>query len=261
MTTPRRLVFGEVADSYDRHRPTYPDALIDDLAVLPAAAGRALEAGAGTGKATRLLAARGVPIVAVEPSPGMARIVRERCAQWPGVSVVQSDFETFDPAGERFGLVYSAQAWHWIDPARRAALARAALAPGGRLAAFWNRPAWGDSSVRRALSDVYRRVAPAMDRAGSMHPDNHDPIREPWDAWEREIGAAAGLANAEQRHHRWELTYDGEGYAGMLSTLSEVRLLDGAVRERLLEGVARAIDAEGRLAMPMVTVVLLARAV
>jgi hypothetical protein len=29
----RRLVFGEVAELYDRHRPTYPPALIDDLSI------------------------------------------------------------------------------------------------------------------------------------------------------------------------------------------------------------------------------------
>lgn len=27
----RRLVFGEVAELYDRHRPSYPDRLIGDL--------------------------------------------------------------------------------------------------------------------------------------------------------------------------------------------------------------------------------------
>jgi len=30
----RRLVFGEVAELYDRHRPSYPERLIDDLVAI-----------------------------------------------------------------------------------------------------------------------------------------------------------------------------------------------------------------------------------
>jgi hypothetical protein len=51
------LVFGSVADSYERFRLGYPDELL--AAVLRYAGrpiGSALEVGAGTGKATRLFA-------------------------------------------------------------------------------------------------------------------------------------------------------------------------------------------------------------
>ncbi len=51
----RRLAFGDVAELYDRARPSYPAALVDD--VLEFACARAgdlaLEVGAGTGKARR----------------------------------------------------------------------------------------------------------------------------------------------------------------------------------------------------------------
>ena len=69
---PRRLVFGEVAGLYDRARPSYPASLIDDLVSWAQPGGRALEIGAGTGKATRLLAARGVSVLGIEPSAEMA---------------------------------------------------------------------------------------------------------------------------------------------------------------------------------------------
>jgi len=50
----RRLSFGSVAEQYDRHRPGYPPQLVDDiLTYADAHAGdRALEVGAGTGRAT-----------------------------------------------------------------------------------------------------------------------------------------------------------------------------------------------------------------
>ncbi len=47
----RRLVFGDVAEQYDRARPSYPEAMVDDLVALGAIrpAARLLEVGAGTG--------------------------------------------------------------------------------------------------------------------------------------------------------------------------------------------------------------------
>ena len=81
-----RLVFGQVAERYDRVRPSYPNALVDEVIAL-AGRERALEVGAGTGKATLMFAQRGVAVHAVEPSAEMASAVgledpRTRVYQW-----------------------------------------------------------------------------------------------------------------------------------------------------------------------------------
>jgi hypothetical protein len=71
-------VFGEVADYYDRVRPAYPTALVDDVLSYsePDIGGRrALEIGAGTGRATEAFATKGLPIVAVEPAK-VTRLMR-----------------------------------------------------------------------------------------------------------------------------------------------------------------------------------------
>jgi SAM-dependent methyltransferase len=88
----RRLSFGEVAELYDRARPSYPEALVEDLIEL-AGAGTALEVGAGTGKATVLFGQRGVSVLALEPSAEMAAVARRRCARFPEVSIQQVEFE------------------------------------------------------------------------------------------------------------------------------------------------------------------------
>jgi SAM-dependent methyltransferase len=264
MPLPRRLVFGQVAELYDRARPTYPDALIRDLAALAAPGGerRVLEVGAGTGKATRLIAGRGLAVLAIEPSAEMAAVARRSLAAEPQVEIVESDFETWDPAGERFSLVYSAQAWHWIDPGVRDARARAALIDGGVLAVFWNRPAWGESPVRRALSDAYRAAAPEMPNDGPLHPDNPDPLSDEGEEWAAEIRGAAGLAEPEVRRYDWGVGYSADEYADLLATLSEIRLLAPGPRERLLAGVRTAIrEHGGQLQMPMATSTCLAHAV
>jgi SAM-dependent methyltransferase len=125
--------FGEVAELYDRVRPAYPDAVY--AAVLSGARTihRALEAGAGTGHATAAVAGRGVTVDAVEPDPCMGRIAQDRCAGLP-VRLHRLCFEDWQGPSRAFDLVFSAQAWHWLDHARAAAVAATALRAGGRAA-------------------------------------------------------------------------------------------------------------------------------
>lgn len=255
-------MFGEVAELYDRHRPSYPSALVDDLTrdagVRPG--DRVLEVGAGTGKATALFAARGLAVVAVEPSHEMAALARRNLAGYRQVEVVESDFERWEPGGETFGLLYSAQAWHWVDPNVRYQRARRALVAGGLLATFWNRAAWGPSELRNALLAAYDAVAPGMSAQGPMHPANASPEGD--ENWPGEIAGVTEFEDPAQRRYRWSRDYSAEDYVGLLSTLSEFRLLGDAARRRLLSAVRQTIEEHGGvLSMPMLTVVNLARAV
>jgi trans-aconitate methyltransferase len=136
MPRERRLVFGEVAELYDRYRPAYPERLADDLVRLADLTGAqtVLEVGAGTGNATAMLAARGFPVLAIEPSEAMVAVARRNFAAYPQVQIEQSDFENWDPAGRRFPLVFSAQAWHWVNPDVGYTRVRSVLSRGGLLA-------------------------------------------------------------------------------------------------------------------------------
>jgi SAM-dependent methyltransferase len=156
----RARSFGSVAAEYDRVRPGYPDALVGDvLAYAGMAAGvRALEVGAGTGKATRAFAAKGVPITAVEPDPEMAEVLR-RNVSGHDVEVRVGAFEDVATGGD-FGLLYCAQAWHWIDPDVRWELAARALARGGALALFWNRDHPADPAVLDELRAAHALQGP-----------------------------------------------------------------------------------------------------
>ena len=257
---PRRLVFGEVAGLYDRARPGYPAALIDDLVTWAQPGARALEIGAGTGKATRLLAARGVSVLAIEPSAEMAAYARVATGSFGDVEIVESDFERWRPGGVTFPLAYAAQAWHWVDQESGYAHVRAALALGGHLVAFWNRPAWGDTELRRALSEVYRRTVPGLPSDSPMHPDNPG-FAGADEAWAQAIAATDGLTDPSDRIYEWSLDYTAADYVGLLGTMSEVRLLGDADRQALLEAVGETIERHGdQLTMPMATHAAIARA-
>jgi SAM-dependent methyltransferase len=261
MTREQRLVFGEVAELYDRHRPAYPDAVVDDLAQLAALSrgSSVLEIGAGTGKATAMFAARGMQVVAVEPSEEMAAVARRVCAGYSSVRIEQSDFERWDPAGRMFPLVFAAQAWHWLDPELGFAKAARVLRAGGVLAAFWNRPMWVRAALREVLIDAYRRAAPeVLDESDPMHPANSPSGDET--RWRDGVCATEGLGDADVREYEWSRTYTARDYAALLQTHSTVRVLDPARRHALVEAVAQAIERHGNtFELPLVTRVYVAR--
>ncbi|HJS94977.1 MAG TPA: class I SAM-dependent methyltransferase [Solirubrobacteraceae bacterium] len=261
MRREQRLVFGEVAELYDRHRPAYPDVVIDDLVSLAGldAGSCVLEIGAGTGKATSMFAARGMSVVAVEPSAEMAAVARRVCAAYSSVRIEQGDFERWDPAGRTFPLVFAAQAWHWVDPAVGFAKAAQVLRPGGVLAAFWNRPMWARAPLREVLIDAYRQAGPeVLEETDPMHPANSPSGDET--EWRAGVAAAHGLGAAEVREYEWSATYTGRDYSSLLQTHSTVRVMEDERRRALVEAVASAVESHGNvLELPLVTLVYLAR--
>jgi SAM-dependent methyltransferase len=255
----RRLSFGGVADLYDQSRPSYPEALVDGVLEFAGAgdSDRAVEVGAGTGKATVLFAARGLSVLGIEPSAEMAAVARRNCAAYDNVTIEQTEFERWRPPGQEFRLVFSGQAWHWISPGAGYAVARAALCYGGALAVFWNRPVWGDCDLREAIGQAYRQNGRAGDTNDPMNP----AARFEDDSWSEEIAGAPGFDGADVRRYPWHTDYTAAGYSALLSTHSPCLILDPPERERLLADIAAAIDGHGgSFRMPYVTVLGLARA-
>ncbi|MFF2075509.1 class I SAM-dependent methyltransferase [Kitasatospora sp. NPDC058162] len=130
--------FGAVAAEYDRGRPGYPAELFDTVERLwgrGLKGARVLDVGAGTGIATRLLAARGAEIVAVEPSGGMAAQFLASSPTLPLVRGTGDDLPFHDASAD---LISYAQAFHWTRPELAVPEAVRVLRPGGALATWWN---------------------------------------------------------------------------------------------------------------------------
>lgn len=127
------LSFDDVADEYERTRPSYPAALLDALPLGEDAA--VLDLGAGTGKLTRVLAARYREVVAVEPLANM-RAILERVV--PGVTALAGSAERIPLDDGSVDGVFAAQAFHWFD--KEVALPQIArvLRHGGVVALVWN---------------------------------------------------------------------------------------------------------------------------
>jgi SAM-dependent methyltransferase len=94
-----------------------------------------LDLGAGTGQLTRRLVARGLEVVAVEPSDGM----REQLARAvPGARVLAGRAESIPLDDGAVEAVLVAQAWHWVDVETAVPEVARVLSRGGRLGLIWN---------------------------------------------------------------------------------------------------------------------------
>ena len=114
----RRATFDDVAELYERARPTYPDELFDDLVALTGLKprSRVLEIGCDPGKATLPLAGRGLRVTCVELGASLSAVARRKLAFFPGVDVINADFETWRPERAELGAVVAFTSFHWIPP-------------------------------------------------------------------------------------------------------------------------------------------------
>jgi SAM-dependent methyltransferase len=129
-------VFNEIAVEYDRNRPTYPDALIDQACQVACLreGDLVLEIGCGTGQLTCSLLARGLRVTALEPGDQLIAIAQENLRDAGNVEFVHARFEDMQLPGESYTAVFSASAIHWVDPDMSWRKIATALAPGGTLA-------------------------------------------------------------------------------------------------------------------------------
>ena len=99
--------------STTRTRPAYPDELFDTVMRVRRSRGRAtraLEIGAGTGKATRGFVGARSRRARARAEPGHGRTLRRA----HGVDVDETTFEEWPLDAGAFRLVFAAQAWHWV---------------------------------------------------------------------------------------------------------------------------------------------------
>jgi SAM-dependent methyltransferase len=216
--------FGSVAEQYDRLRPGYPAAFIDELVALAPA--HVLDVGCGTGKVARALIEHGLRVLGVDPDEAMAAVARSH-----GVPTEPARFEAWDPAGRSFDLLTAGHAWHWVEPVAGLAKAAAVLDPGGTIALFWTYHAI-EAPLLEAFEAVYARCAPELEVLG------RDPAGSPD---QDPFAGSDHFAPGERHTYRWSREVDANDWVGMLATFSDHRRLGqdrlGELQDRLREAV------------------------
>ena len=224
--------FGDAAAAYQSGRPPYPASAVDWLA---GEARRVLDLGAGTGKLTELLAARGLEVTAVEPLPEMRE---QLAAAVPSAVVLDGSAERIPLADASVDAVIVAQAWHWFDPSLALPEIARVLVPGGTLGLVWNERDPSEPWVAELDRVLHRHTRQEYDTT----PD----LAKPFGAVERlEV--------------RWEHPLTRAELLDMVASRSYVITMPEDDRTELMHQVAELLDSHldlrGRkkLTMPYIT--------
>ncbi len=235
----RSRLFDQHAACYDRSRPSYPGAVVDEILGREPSGLDVLDVACGTGIASRQLAERGANVLGVEVAPGMAEITRNH-----GIQVEVDAFEDWDAAGRTFDRVVSAQAWHWLDLPVSTAKAASLLRPGGRLCLIWNAGCHPDE-LADAIAEAYARSFPDVSAgfgyAASRPTDRRTGLTSVVEA----IAEVPEFGTATESWFPWAREYDRNQWLDLLLSRSDHAALDSAVREQLFEAIGAAIDKHG----------------
>lgn len=203
-------VFNGVAGEYDRHRPGYPEALVDQACEAAAVGPGApvLEIGCGTGQLTRSLLARGLRVTALEPGDRLIARAREGLQDAGDVRFVNQRLEDASLPSAQYRAVFCASAIHWVDPDVSWRKAADALIDGGTLAlvSYFGLDDEYSSPDQRALRAALARIAPELAAGWPPYRDLDETL----------AGVAARRGNVSEVW-AWLGSYDlARGYAGRL---------------------------------------------
>lgn len=106
-----------MVERYDKVRWGYPYELYADILRYcgTGKGSKALEIGAGTGKATAPFLDAGYDVTAVELGKNLAAFLSEKFNANKNFRVIPSSFEEVSLDDDQFDLIYAATSFHWVD--------------------------------------------------------------------------------------------------------------------------------------------------
>jgi SAM-dependent methyltransferase len=158
--------FSDRAADYVKYRPTYPTAAINIIVAGLGQTAVVADIGAGTGISSRLLADRGLHVLAIEPNAAM----RTAAVSHPFVNFCDGKAEATQLESGSVDLVTCFQAFHWFDPEPTLRefkrILKSAPVPGNasRLALVWN-----NRDQEDAFTNEYSRLTIAVATTPVVH--------------------------------------------------------------------------------------------
>lgn len=228
-------VFDDNANSYDKYRPKYPKEVVKELIDLSHIESRdkILEIGCGTGQITMDFVKKGYEIVAIEKGKSLSKIASKKIERFDIGKIINSTFEDWIPS-DKFKLVISAQAFHWIDKKIGFNKILNLLKDNGSIGLIWNVDKSQETDFWKQASKVYEKYLPKKKRQRGME----ETVDEHWNY----IRNRKELMNFERKDYHWEKLYAKEEYLGLLSTFSPHMSMDEDEREKFFKEIESIIS-------------------
>jgi SAM-dependent methyltransferase len=213
------------AEEYQRLRQDYPREPVDWLIAEAqlAAGSQVLDAGAGTGQATRVLSAAGMRAIAMEPAGNLRAKLYEVI---PDARVVGGKAEALPFRDGSLDAVLSAQSFQWFDGRRAVPELHRVLRRGGALAVVWI-----DSDEGNTLhSDMW-------DAAGENPPEG-SAIDQAQEGWRTSFDGSDRFGEFRSATFPFTRRLASADMAAFLATSSDIAVMPPGRRDEALRKVA-----------------------
>lgn len=244
----KRMHFDEIVLNYDTIRPNYPNKLFADIFKYAGADNvkKALEIGAGTGKATAPFLNAGYDVTAVEIGANMAEFLLEKFKGYKDFSVIITAFEDAVLEDCSYDLIFAASSFHWVNAEIGCPKAFRLLKSGGAVALFRYNILSEDSKEIQTVYEKYFH---------SHYKYNKKPVKKSRETYRDPIEifygygfsdlSVYGFRDVTMNLYDVKQIYSVDEYITFLDTLSDHRHLPQDNRMALYAGIKEAIQRQG----------------
>jgi SAM-dependent methyltransferase len=227
--------FTSRVENYIRHRPRYPQALVD---VLVAEVGfqpdwPLADVGSGTGILSEVFLQNGNTVFGVEPNREMRLAAEKLLAGWPCFISIDAAAEATALPDQSVNGVVVGQAFHWFDAPRAVAEFRRIAGPGSFVALIWNAR---DTAATLFMTE-YERILHEFGTDFARSGKEFVPVEELRDLF----GPTLRLRTLKNfQDHDWE------GLRGRLLSASYIPLAGAPGFDEMMATLRRAFDQNQR---------------
>lgn len=247
-----RTHFDEIVMNYDKVRWGYPDKLFADVIRYsgPEKGKKALEIGAGTGKATTPFLDAGYAVTTVEMGRNMTDFLLEKFKEYTNFNVITGTFEEASLEEASYDLIYAASAFHWVDAEIGCPKVFRLLKKGGEFALFRYNPvpAVGEElyeEIQTIYEKYYYSYYISMQRPVRKSREEFLKPSEIYNGFRFESLKLYGFSEVAMNLYDEARTYSTDEYLALLDTYSDHRSLPDNNREALYAGIKEAILRHG----------------
>ncbi len=210
----QKTTFGRISELYEKTRPSYPQALIDDIITFSSISqnGKILDVGCGSGQATLPFAQHGFNVLGIDISQDLVGIARNKCTKYVKVDFQIAPFEEVKLPESSVDTIVCGMAWHWIAPEIRYKKAIKLLKQGGTLALFWYHQDKTKSTLVSEIREVFGKHGHA--ESGPTGTRVHLLVKEICE----ELKQNTEFTPIELREYAEELKYTKEQYLNLISS-------------------------------------------
>lgn len=239
-----KYLFDEAVLNYEKRRPNYGTELYKDVIKYAEIIEdkSLLEIGCGTGQATEPFLKTKCKITAVELGENLTLYTREKFKTYNNLNVIWSAFEDYKCDDNKYNMVYSATAFHWIPDEIGYPKAYRILKSGGTIALFWNRPSPSnkESPLHQKIQSIYNELLPQWNYKRTSNEDKENKYLSVINKMGHH-----GFTNIEFKLYHNTRKMTGLEYIELLNTYSDHLALENKTKSLLFNSIRTAIEESG----------------